>query len=151
MEQEPGSSGTLLIDHYSRHVLFGYNFQAERSTGDKTTRAQPLAAAAERGLVKMATAHWNKEFLDEVSIFPYGSHDDQIDASSLAFNKLAAKKEFWMRKAGIILGGSDTRGLDGEPTVEFSAGMGVIYTIPGEPPSGGIDLRPNAPGWRRLW
>jgi predicted phage terminase large subunit-like protein len=151
LEQEPGSSGVVLVDHYGRHVLSGYNFRAERSTGDKTTRAQPLAAAAERGLVKMVTAHWNKDFLDEVSIFPYGSHDDQVDACSLAFNKLAAKKKFWLRMDGITLGKPDAPTPVSEPTVEVSAAMGKIYTIPGDPCPGGIDIRPGAPGWRRLW
>jgi phage terminase large subunit-like protein len=33
MEQEPGSSGVSIIDHYLRHVLAGYNFRGERSTG----------------------------------------------------------------------------------------------------------------------
>ena len=46
MEQEPGSAGVTVADHYARHVLSGYTFHAERSTGDKATRAQPLAAAA---------------------------------------------------------------------------------------------------------
>ena len=47
MEQEPGSAGAAVVDHYARRVLAGFNFRAERSTGDKATRAQPLAAAVD--------------------------------------------------------------------------------------------------------
>jgi predicted phage terminase large subunit-like protein len=97
MEQEPGSAGAIVVDHYARSVLRGFNFHAERSTGDKATRAQPFAAAAERGLVKLVAGHWNKDFLDEAELFPNGRHDDQIDAVVRAHTKLAAKLEFWIR------------------------------------------------------
>ena len=32
---------------------------------------------------------WNKDFLDEVELFPLGRHDDAVDAASLALTKLA--------------------------------------------------------------
>ena len=84
MEQEPGSAGVALIDHYQRHVLHGYNFRALRSTGSKADRAQPLAALAEGGTVKLLRAHWNGDFLDEMEAFPFGRHDDMVDAACLA-------------------------------------------------------------------
>lgn len=96
MEQEPGSSGVGLIDHYVRK-LAGYTFRGERSTGSKEDRAQPFAAAAEGGLVKLVRGGWNKDWLDEIETVPFGKHDDQCDSASLAFNKLTAKRQFWMR------------------------------------------------------
>jgi phage terminase large subunit-like protein len=42
MEQEPGSAGVTVADHYARRVLNGFNFHAERSTGDKATNGRPL-------------------------------------------------------------------------------------------------------------
>jgi predicted phage terminase large subunit-like protein len=89
MEQEPGSAGAAVIEHYQRRVLPGFNFHGERSTGDKVTRAKPLAAQAEAGNVKLVRGPWMKDFLDEAEIFPHGAHDDQIDAASLALAKLA--------------------------------------------------------------
>src|SRR5207253_1350463 len=80
MEQEPGSSGVAVIDHYLR-LLNGFNFHGERSTGSKADRAQPLAAQAEGGAVKLVRAAWNKDFLDEIEMFPFGGHDDQVDAA----------------------------------------------------------------------
>src|SRR5262249_7085963 len=97
MEQEPGSAGGTVVDHFARSVLNGFAFHAERSSGDKASRAEPLAAAAERGLVKLLAGYWNKDFLDELEVFPFGPHDDQVDGCSLAFNKLARKLQFWIR------------------------------------------------------
>ncbi len=88
MEQEPGSSGVAVIDHYLRHVIPGYDFHGERSTGSKADRALPLAAAAEQGAVKLLRGPWNKDFLDEIETVFSGPHDDQADACSLAYAKL---------------------------------------------------------------
>src|SRR5262245_18924233 len=93
MEQEPGSSGVALADRYSR-LLAGHRFKAERATGDKMTRALPLAASAEAGLVKVVRGSWNGPFLDEIESFPMGSHDEQVDATSAAFTRLVEKRRF---------------------------------------------------------
>lgn len=87
MEQEPGSSGVALIASY-RRLLAGYIFVAERASGDKTTRALPLAAQAEAGNVKLLAGPWNAAFLDEIEAFPFGPHDDQVDAASSALDRL---------------------------------------------------------------
>jgi predicted phage terminase large subunit-like protein len=153
MEQEPGSSGATVVDHYARRVLMGWNFRAERSTGEKSTRAQPLAAAAERGLVKLVEAHWNKDLLDEVSIFPFANHDDQVDSLALGFNKLASKRTFWMRICGESIGG-DTKEKavkvqkpGSQEWVEYSAATGrqIVTQLPAKDY---IDIRPDAPGWQ---
>lgn len=89
MEQEPGSSGVDAIDHYRRYVLQGFSFHADRVSGDKNTRAAPLASAAEAGNVYMFDARWNKPWLDELNVFPEGNHDDQVDSASGAMNWIA--------------------------------------------------------------
>jgi len=92
MEEEPGSSGKSVVDHYRRTVLLGYNFHSMRPTGDKVVRAMPLAAAAEAGNVMILEGKWNKDFLDEVEAFGYDCpHDDQVDAAAGAINMLAPK------------------------------------------------------------
>ena len=88
MEQEPGSSGKIVCDHYLR-LLAGYNFHGQRSTGSKTDRALPLAAQAEGGTVKLLRGGWNKDWLDEIETFPFAGHDDAVDATTLAFTRLA--------------------------------------------------------------
>lgn len=92
MEQEPGSAGVNNISHYRRNVLAGFNFDGVRSTGPKTTRAMPVASAAAAGSVYLLAADWNRTFLDEVSLFPNGANDDQIDAVSGAVASLAFGK-----------------------------------------------------------
>lgn len=87
IEQEPGAAGKSLIAYYVR-ALAGYAIGGVLSTGDKVVRAEPLASQAQVGNVKLVAGMWNGEFLDEVSVFPMGMHDDQVDAASGAFGAL---------------------------------------------------------------
>lgn len=93
-EQEPGSGGKESAEATIRR-LAGYSVRAERVTGDKATRADPLAAQCEAGNVTVEKgAGWAEAFKDELCMFPNGTHDDQVDAASGAFNKLARKTGF---------------------------------------------------------
>jgi predicted phage terminase large subunit-like protein len=83
MEREPAASGIAVVDYY-RRLLMGYNFRAEPARRDIQERAMPLAAAAEGGSVKLVRGDWNEAFLSEAGEFPFGAHDDQISAASLA-------------------------------------------------------------------
>jgi predicted phage terminase large subunit-like protein len=49
---------------------------------DKFSRALPWAARAERGQVALVRGSWIEEFLAEVTAFPLGVHDDQVDTVS---------------------------------------------------------------------
>lgn len=87
LEQEPGSSGIITVDHYARNVLPGYDFQGVSSTGSKVERARAASAAAQAGRVMISDRCRNMlPFLDEADLFPYGAHDDTIDGFSGAFN-----------------------------------------------------------------
>jgi predicted phage terminase large subunit-like protein len=87
MEQEPGSSGIITIDHYARKVLNGYDFQGVLSTGSKVERARAASSAAQAGRVFISDRCRNLlPFMDEADLFPYGAHDDTIDGFSGAFN-----------------------------------------------------------------
>jgi predicted phage terminase large subunit-like protein len=89
MEQEPGSSGKALVDHYRRNVVRGFNFDGYRSTGPKQARASALASYVKKSKhVQMVIARWNREFLDEMEAFPNGANDDQVDGVSSGFNYL---------------------------------------------------------------
>jgi len=109
-EQEPGSGGKESAEATIR-MLAGWNVHAERPTGDKVTRAQPLSAQAEVGNVLLVQGAWNKAFLDELHGFPTGPQDDQVDGASGAFNKLAG---------AIVVPPFDESELQGEiPDDEF--------------------------------
>lgn len=92
-EQEPGSSG---VDSARALIkrLAGYNVRADRVTGDKGVRAEPLAAQAEAGNVRLIRGRWNAAWLDEIAAYPNGANDDQLDATSGAFNQLAQIRSY---------------------------------------------------------
>jgi predicted phage terminase large subunit-like protein len=89
LEQEPGSAGVSVVDSLIR-MLAGYCVRAYRPTGSKAVRAQPFAAQCEARNVKLARAHWNREYLAELQRFPEGRFDDQVDSSSGCFSCLTA-------------------------------------------------------------
>lgn len=99
LEQEPGSAGKDVIDHYRRNVLSGFTLKAipAKSRGSKTQWAAPWASQAEVGNVKIVKGHWNKDFLDEIELFPDGEFKDQVDGCSGAFQLL--QKNFHFREA----------------------------------------------------
>lgn len=89
MEQEPGSSGKTMIDHYRRNVLPAYDFRGVPSTGAKEIRANPFSSQSHAGNVKLVRGAWIGDYLDELDAFGSGAgHDDQVDASSGAFTDL---------------------------------------------------------------
>jgi predicted phage terminase large subunit-like protein len=88
MEQEPGSSGKDLIAHYARRVLKGFPFHGRRITGSKESRIAPVASVAEQGHLRLVEGSWIPAFRDELTCFPSGPHDDQVDALSGAFHEL---------------------------------------------------------------
>lgn len=87
MEQEPGSAGKALIDHYRRNVLPGHTVIAKRATGSKLNRVTPLAGWMEAGQVFTMRGTWNTDLFDELDAFDGSekTHDDQVDALSLAY------------------------------------------------------------------
>ena len=56
----------------------------------KEARAVDWINIAEQGRMYLIRAAWNQEFIDECCSFPLGTHDDQVDAVSLAVR--AAKR-----------------------------------------------------------
>jgi predicted phage terminase large subunit-like protein len=87
LPQDPGQAGKAQAQSFIRR-LAGYIVKAVRPTGPKETRAAAFAAQCEAKNVKMVKGHWNQCFTDELEMFPLGVHDDQVDASSDAFNSL---------------------------------------------------------------
>jgi predicted phage terminase large subunit-like protein len=85
--QDPGQAGKFQVRQLASN-LAGYVVTSEAETGDKGTRADPFAAQAEAGNVKLLRGPWNEAFLDELASFPNGAHDDQVDAASGAFRAL---------------------------------------------------------------
>jgi predicted phage terminase large subunit-like protein len=87
LAQDPGQSGKGQAQNYLR-LLGRYSVTATPVTGDKMARALTWAGKAGGGLVLMVEGDWNKAFLDELTSFPTGAHDDQVDAVSSGFDKI---------------------------------------------------------------
>lgn len=86
-EEEPGSSGKDASLAFV-NLLVGFSAKGIRSTGNKVIRADALASQAEVGNVKLVKGEWNRAFLEEITSFPTGAHDDQVDGASGAFNQV---------------------------------------------------------------
>ncbi len=102
-EQEPGSSGKTVIDHYIRRVLPEFTVRSNRPTGSKLDRAQPLSARAERGDIQIIEGSWNEALLAELELFPDGAHDDQVDALAGAYTALVERSELPLVAPAAIL------------------------------------------------
>lgn len=87
LPQDPGAAGKSQAT-YQVGQLAGYIAACSTESGSKFTRALPMAAQAEAGNVDILQGDWNEEYLDELCGFPNGSYDDQVDATSRAFNEL---------------------------------------------------------------
>ncbi len=88
LPQDPGQAGKAQVQMFTR-MLAGYRIQSSPESGDKVLRAEPFAAQVNVGNVSMVRAGWNQALMDEMRMFPNGSHDDQIDALSRAYAAVA--------------------------------------------------------------
>lgn len=91
--EKEGGSGGVESAEFTIKDLAGYSVYAVPATGSKEVRAQPLAAQAEAGNIRIVRGPWNEAFIDELCAFPFGKFKDQVDAASHGFNWLATKPE----------------------------------------------------------
>ena len=101
--QDPGQAGKdqkrIIMGELS-----GYNVRSNTETGAKETRAEPYSAQVEAGNVYILRGKWNKDYIDELTVFPNSDFSDQVDASSRAFSRLTKRKAL-LGGGAIILGG----------------------------------------------
>jgi predicted phage terminase large subunit-like protein len=85
---EDKNSGASVIQELKRET--NVPVVAHKVVFDKRMRAELVTPLIESGLVYLPReAHWLDEFLAEVSGFPGGSHDDQVDALVIALDRMA--------------------------------------------------------------
>ncbi len=78
---EDKSSGTALIQDLRAAGL--HNVEAYKPKGDKIIRMHAQTATIKSGFVFVPEdAHWVDGYLHEMTSFPYGKHDDQVDSTS---------------------------------------------------------------------
>lgn len=101
IEQEGGGDGKTVVEQLItmlsefpvfRDVVGGGQWKTKgnvRLPGDaKIRRAQPFAAQAEAGNVRLVNGTWIGDYCDELAMFPEYAYADQVDASSGAYNVL---------------------------------------------------------------
>jgi predicted phage terminase large subunit-like protein len=137
---EDKANGSAVIDTL-KHEISG--LIAVNPEGGKIARAHAVSAIVEAGNVFLPhpmVAPWVDGYLAELSIFPNGRHDDQVDQTTQALNRLSAGAayglvEFWMRAR---VDGSDEQriaaGLPAKPPV-------VTAETPGCPRCGATTCR----------
>lgn len=86
-EEEGGSSGKRETYNMIK-MLAGLNADGTRPTGDKLTRAKPLARQAKARNVKLLAGPWNERWLNHMHNQPDIKEKDIMDASAGAFNEL---------------------------------------------------------------
>jgi predicted phage terminase large subunit-like protein len=91
LPQDPGQAGKIQAADFVK-FLSGFKVHTGLESGQKATRAEPVAAQAAHGNILLRKAHWNKDFLDELCLFPGAVHDDQVDALSGAFGRFTIQK-----------------------------------------------------------
>jgi predicted phage terminase large subunit-like protein len=86
---EDTSNGTPLIQ--ALKAWTGIPLQPMRPIGSKEARAESITPLFEAGRVFLPeSAPWVDEFITELCEFPFGKHDDQLDAVQLAIGALRA-------------------------------------------------------------
>ncbi len=93
LPQDPGQAGKQQILYLTR-LLSGFSVDSSPETGDKSTRAAPVASQANVGNLSVVRASWNRTFLDELTGFPAAAKDDQVDALSRAFSMVGLATPF---------------------------------------------------------
>ena len=71
--------------------LVGFDCRGVPVTGDKVTRADPVAAQSNVRNICLVAGPWNETFLSEIESFPRGEYLDQVDALSMAFSEIATR------------------------------------------------------------
>lgn len=98
IETEGGSGGIESTENTIRS-LAGHRVLGKRVTGKKEERA--FAFASQVGVqdhVHILSRDWTKDYIGELRFFPNGRYKDQVDASSMGFNRIAKPK----RRAGAL-------------------------------------------------
>lgn len=99
--QDPGQAGKSQKSYLAK-LLMGFNVRFSPESGSKEMRAEGFSAQAEAGNVKIVRGDWNRDYLNELCLFPNSQFKDQVDASSRAFHELVAKREIILAAPEVV-------------------------------------------------
>ena len=87
LPQDPGQAGKDQKASYME-MLAGFDVHMIPESGDKSTRAEPMAAQWQHGMFDLVAGEWNEAYLNQLESFPDSKWKDMVDASSSAFNEI---------------------------------------------------------------
>ena len=87
LPQDPGQAGKDQKASYME-MLAGFDVHMIPESGDKATRAEPMAAQWQHGMFDLVAGEWNEAYLNQLESFPDSKWKDMVDASSSAFNEI---------------------------------------------------------------
>lgn len=88
LQQDPGQAGKDQAQRLVAETLHGFSAFYRLVTGDKLTRALPLASQWQAGNVEIVRGPWNDVLFSELEGFPEAKHDDIVDALAEGFEAL---------------------------------------------------------------
>lgn len=107
---EKKSNGVALYQEMRRMGIPVQEFNPSRATGDKVARLNSVSDIFESGMVWYpAGIRWAEELVEQVAAFPASTHDDMVDATSMALSRF--------RQGGFIRLPSDYEDEDSQRIV----------------------------------
>ncbi len=92
---EDKASGTQLIQELTRDGIYGVT--RYEPTMDKTMRMHSVSSTIENGFVYLPTeSDWRAAYMHELTTFPNGTYDDQVDSTSQALD--------WLKQGARVYG-----------------------------------------------
>jgi predicted phage terminase large subunit-like protein len=101
LPKDPGQASLFQVQ-YLTTKLAGFIVSNSPEAGNKEVRAEPLASQVNVGNVSIVRGDWNYGYTDELRAFPVGAHDDQVDASSRAFQFLCEETGLFVVSDGLL-------------------------------------------------
>ena len=101
LPRDPGQASLFQVQYLTKQ-LSGFIVTDSPEAKNKAVRAEPFASQVNVGNVSMVRGDWNYGYIDELRSFPVGSHDDQLDASSRAFQFLCEETGLFVVTDGLL-------------------------------------------------
>lgn len=83
---EPKASGKSLVQTLKVQTRLNVK-EGDPPAKDKVARAKGCLPTMEAGRVKLIRGNWNKDFLDQLGMFPNAAHDEYVDCITMMIGK----------------------------------------------------------------
>jgi predicted phage terminase large subunit-like protein len=123
IEKEKGAAGPLLVSHYNRNVLPDFQVRGMPVQKTKEERAAQSAARVGGEQVFLVEGEYIDDFLAECGVYPFGTHDDQVD--TLGYGMMSLEREAMLVSQGkVVKRGAEIQPVRRGRIVEPSRALG---------------------------